>query len=95
MTKHIEAKWQWLGETLVAGEHQAHILHAQEPFGLGHQAEEVRALIEAAPLMLSALKHLEMVISPEHVVLKGNVDFKDGALEVLRLAIAKATPSRA
>jgi hypothetical protein len=54
-------------------------------------------LIAAAPTLLSTLEHLEDVLKKSHVVVKGHVDLKDGVLEVLRNAIARAegrsTPS--
>ena len=55
-----------------------------------NDAEAYATMFAASARMLAALKHLEMVISPDHVTLAGHIDFKDGALEVIRTAIAAA-----
>lgn len=58
--------------------------------GAREEAKANAQLVIAGPRMLAALKHLEAVISPERTILKGHVDFKDGALEVIRTAIDHA-----
>lgn len=55
-----------------------------------NDSDEYALVFASSAKMLSALKHLESVISPDHVTLIGHIDFKAGALEVIRNAIAEA-----